>query len=598
MSDDEFIANLEGFLAELKTNHQELLSSIHRLHNDVNLTQASEVIEDFEKIKISSEKFSGLLQESVNFQELTNTSDLETLRHFRHDLRGAIGGVIGYSEIIEDTLTDIDNHQLAKAFSSLAKKASSLLPIIDNFTKPQEKDTSKTLEQKSHKRSDLVIGKILIVDDSDQKRDLLVRKLDRVGHKTVVASSGKDALQKVEENAPDLILLDLYMPEMNGDEVLKILKLNPDLKHIPVLMVSSSSDMENIVKCIQLGADDYLPMPLDETLLYARLNACLNKKLARDREREIQSELDKTRIRLNLAINNIDEGFAVFDEKDELVIHNNFYKELYKGLNHFQNKSVTYEELLRANVDEGVYQFDRRSGKAEEKSIFSPDEIEDWIQRKLSYHKNPTRPQLELLASKKWVEVIENKIPGGGVVAVHKDISRAKHREERLEFLALHDGLTGLANRKKFDGILEDQVAKFRDKLTTPFAVMFFDLDGFKIVNDTLGHDFGDFLLQDVAQKLTKATREDDLVARFGGDEFAAIITNLDANHHIETVAKRCLNAIGTSVEKDGQIANFGVSIGIAICPDHGTTAEEILKQADKAMYKAKKSGKGKFLFA
>ncbi len=586
---------LNAILQQLRQSHDALLDFINQLDLRVDTLGDPDVNDDFEKIQLASKKFDDLLQNTSSSS--SDMHDVNTLRHIRHDLRGAVGGVIGYSEIIEDTLTDLSDHDLAKEFSTLAQKASAILPIIDTFgttTLP----ATQTFDAEDSFRTDIVLGTVLIVDDSEQKRDLLKRKLKRVGHALMMASSGAEALELMEQQSPDIILLDLYMPEMNGDEVLKKLKADKRYSDIPVLMVSSSSDMDNVVKCIHLGADDYLPMPLDETLLHARLNACLTKKHARDRELAIQNELNKAQVRLKTAIDNIDEGFAVFDENDILVTYNHFFQELYPGLHDFKDKPCTYEGLLRANVEKGVFQLERRGAGNEDSESMAEDQQEDWIQRKLSYHRNPARPQLDLLSSKKWVEVIENIIPGGGVVAVHKDISKAKKKEERLEFLALHDGLTGLANRKKFDNVLTDSIAKCAKKHCDPFAIMFFDLDGFKNVNDTLGHDFGDFLLQSVAQKLVSVTRDEDLVARFGGDEFAAIITNVESISDVELVAKRCLDAVGTSVEKDNQTASFGVSIGISIYPDHGQTADEIVKQADGAMYKAKKSGKGRFCIA
>ncbi|MDP4840204.1 MAG: diguanylate cyclase, partial [Alphaproteobacteria bacterium] len=258
---------------------------------------------------------------------------------------------------------------------------------------------------------------------------------------------------------------------------------------------------------------------------------------------------------------------------------------------------ITYEELIRENIRLGVYQVERRELCPENNICLNNKEIEDWVSVKVGRHNNPTKPYVDLLSTGVWVEVIENKIPEGGTVSIHKDVSEGKKKEKHLEYLALHDGLTGLANRKKFDEALRDFFEEAQETNAT-FGIAFFDLDGFKVVNDTLGHDFGDFFLKEVSRKLVQSVRESDLVARFGGDEFAALVTHISSEEDLVEVAKRCLDAIGTRVEKEGMAADFGVSIGLALYPDAGKTPEELLKKADAAMYEAKKSGKGTYRIA
>lgn len=444
---------------------------------------------------------------------------------------------------------------------------------------------------------DFLTGNILIIDDCPQKRELLSRKLKKMGHNTFAVEDGPRALDYLKQAEADIILLDLFMPGMDGDEVLKKLKSDDKLKGIPVLVVSSSSDMDNIVKCIRLGADDYLPMPVNTTLLHARINACLARKFSGDRERKTLNELSEARQRLSTAIENIDEGFAVFNSEDVLITCNKNFMDLYPAVSSLGGAGFSYKDFVRENIRLGVYQAERRTARLTNDSCLNEEEVENWVSLKLNYHQNPTRAHVDLLSSGAWIEVIENKLPGGGIVSVHKDISEGKKKEDRLQYLALHDGLTGLANRKNFDDALENLVKKAqKEKLR--FGVVFFDLDGFKNVNDTLGHEFGDFLLQTVSMSLTENIRETDLVARLGGDEFAALILDIESDKDMIYVAERCLMAIGTQVEKDGEIAKFGVSIGMSLYPEHAKDAAELLKKADTAMYAAKKAGKGTYRIA
>lgn len=148
-------------------------------------------------------------------------------------------------------------------------------------------------------------GCLLIVDDIEANRDLLSRRLQRQGHTIVMAENGRQALERLQEQQFDIILLDIMMPEMNGYEVLEHLKKDPALRHIPVIMISALDDMESVIRCIELGAEDYLFKPFNQTLLKARIGACLEKKRLRDQEqaflKQLQAEKEKSE-RLLLSI--------------------------------------------------------------------------------------------------------------------------------------------------------------------------------------------------------------------------------------------------------------------------------------------------------
>ncbi|PJF24003.1 MAG: adenylate/guanylate cyclase domain-containing response regulator, partial [Phototrophicales bacterium] len=148
-------------------------------------------------------------------------------------------------------------------------------------------------------------GVLLVVDDNEMNRDLLSRRLQRQGHTIVTANNGREAIDKMRSQPFDLVLLDVMMPEMNGYETLEQLKQDPDLRHIPVIMISALDDIESVVRCIELGAEDYLFKPFNPTLLKARIGACLEKKRLRDQEQSylklIQAEQEKSeRLLLNV----------------------------------------------------------------------------------------------------------------------------------------------------------------------------------------------------------------------------------------------------------------------------------------------------------
>jgi diguanylate cyclase (GGDEF)-like protein/PAS domain S-box-containing protein len=179
-----------------------------------------------------------------------------------------------------------------------------------------------------------------------------------------------------------------------------------------------------------------------------------------------------------------------------------------------------------------------------------------------------------------------------------EEVLRRRDAEEGLRYLATHDALTGLPNRVRL--IEELSVEKDRAmKEATSFAIMFIDLDGFKSVNDSLGHEAGDKLLRQVSERLASSIRKNDLAARIGGDEFVVALLDLGDRVIIEKLARKILDALAEPFDLgDGDEANIGGSIGIAIFPGHGETTEALLKNADAAMYKVKATGKNNIAFS
>ena len=204
----------------------------------------------------------------------------------------------------------------------------------------------------------------------------------------------------------------------------------------------------------------------------------------------------------------------------------------------------------------------------------------------------------ELFIQRQTIRQIHN-VEDGAVryVSVFSDITELWHSSERVRHLAFHDGLTGLPNRAVLIDRLNDATAA-PHRSPHHFAVMFIDLDGFKAVNDSLGHDAGDALLKSVARKLQVLMRHTDIVARIGGDEFVAVLLNLPSVEPIARIAENMIETINEPLEVGGDIAQVGVSIGIAIYPTNGRTATTLIREADAAMYVAKSAGKNSFSFA
>jgi diguanylate cyclase (GGDEF)-like protein/PAS domain S-box-containing protein len=181
-------------------------------------------------------------------------------------------------------------------------------------------------------------------------------------------------------------------------------------------------------------------------------------------------------------------------------------------------------------------------------------------------------------------------------VAVKEDITALKEAKERIHHLANHDTLTGLPTRQlSMDGLLNALAVAQRNK--TKVAVLFVDLDGFKAVNDTFGHDAGDQLLKKTSERLCSCVRDIDTVARIGGDEFLIQLTNIVDNNAITTATERMIQAVAAPYKLGTVELNISASIGITLYPDHGGTPQELVKQADQAMYEIKRRGKNNYAF-
>jgi len=182
-------------------------------------------------------------------------------------------------------------------------------------------------------------------------------------------------------------------------------------------------------------------------------------------------------------------------------------------------------------------------------------------------------------------------------IGVLRDISERKEAEEKMSRLALYDQLTKLPNRTLFYERLELSLSQAK-RTKAKVALLFIDLDGFKAVNDTLGHDMGDHLLVEVGQRLGESIRESDVAARMGGDEFTVLLTNLHDLNMVPGIANKIIQSLNRPIEFKGNSCHVGASIGIAVYPEHADNADDLVKEADTAMYHAKHAGKNRYCIA
>ncbi len=292
-------------------------------------------------------------------------------------------------------------------------------------------------------------------------------------------------------------------------------------------------------------------------------------------------QLDEARNQLDVAISNVSQGISFFDAEQRLIVFNRRFADIYRMPNGVARIGSRFADLID--------QWFARGGATN----ISRQAMLTGHAAQLRAGK-PHHMMLEL-PDGRTIAVHEQPLPDGGWVATHEDITDRRQAEERIRFLARHDVLTGLPNR----GLLTTRIAQAlpRARQGPGFALLFLDLDRFKVVNDTLGHAAGDALLQQVAERLSAAVQPGDTVARLGGDEFVILQTGVKAPESAANLAQRIIAAIGAPYSIGEAEVVIGVSIGIDIAATDQTSADELLRNADMALYMSKGEGRGIFRF-
>ena len=296
--------------------------------------------------------------------------------------------------------------------------------------------------------------------------------------------------------------------------------------------------------------------------------------------REQNQRLEAARMQLDAAVNNMPQGLCMFDENQRLVVCNNRYAEMYGLLPEHMTPGTTLRSILERRVATGN----------------SPQDADAYIEDRIREVSagQPYSKENELRDGR-FISVLHQPMSNGGWVAIHQDVTEQKTIENKIAHMAHHDALTGLPNRVLFREEVEKCLSHARRGES--FAILCLDLDHFKNINDTLGHPIGDALLQVVAARLRDCLRENDIVARLGGDEFAIVQVETEQPVSATALAQRLLDVMSAPFEIEGHHVVIGTSVGIAIAPTDGSKPDQLLKNADMALYRAKADGRNAFHF-
>jgi diguanylate cyclase (GGDEF)-like protein/PAS domain S-box-containing protein len=315
-----------------------------------------------------------------------------------------------------------------------------------------------------------------------------------------------------------------------------------------------------------------------------QLNAAEAKLLESDKRHALaaaemnrQKDLATQAALFNAAVENMPQGLCMLDASQRLIVCNARYSEMY-GLRPEQTRpGTTLSSILEARVAAGN----------------SPENAETYIEQRLAEASRLDAHYVENeLRDGRIIAVRHQPMQGGGSVAIHQDITAQKRAEAQVAYTARHDSLTNIANRAVLLENMEEALARLR-RHGDAFSILMLDLDLFKTINDSLGHPVGDKLLQEVAVRLSRCMRETDTVARLGGDEFAVLATgDGDQREAAIVMSSNLIETVSRPYDIDGHRIEVGTSIGMALAPEHGTDADQLIKNADLALYKAKSEGR------
>ncbi|MBP5074545.1 EAL domain-containing protein [Pseudomonas chlororaphis] len=421
---------------------------------------------------------------------------------------------------------------------------------------------------------------LLIVDDYPENLLSMRALLQRHDWQVMTAASGVEALGLLLEHDIDLVLLDVQMPEMDGFEVARLMRGSQRTRLTPIIFLTANEQSKDaVIKGYASGAVDYLFKPFDPQILKPKVQALLEQQRNRRALQRLSHDLENARAFNASVLDNAAEGILVVDEG---------------GIVRFANPAIS--RLLNAPVSE-------LEGSALLDYLQKPH-VPQWAESELfaSYRKGETYrlhdATLRTVPGQQ-VSVALSCAPlpseQKAMVVTLLDMSEVRHLHQQLEYQAVTDPLTGLLNRRGFYQTVESVLLR-SERTDKSLVLLYLDLDGFKRVNDSLGHDAGDRVLRWVSEQIKACLRSFDILARMGGDEFTALL-ELEFPEQAAKISEKLIERISICQQIDGLDVALGASIGIAIYPDCGSNLDGLMRAADIAMYESKRAGRQQYRY-
>lgn len=452
-------------------------------------------------------------------------------------------------------------------------------------------------------------SKILIVDD--KKENILALELTIIDHgqglpvEIFTATSGPQALKLTLHHDFALILLDVQMPEMDGFELAEFLRVKKNTQQIPIIFLSAVYSSEYyIMKGFESGAVDFLTKPINPNILLNKIQTFTqldqqNKVLEQQRQRiekhnrslkQINKKLHDQQCTLKENIESLRVLATVFESGDGIMITNADSKIIQVNAAFQDITGYSSHEVIGKNPR--ILNSNRQSNMFMEHMWVQVLKKGSWSGEVWDKHKDGhLYPKHMIITAVKNTKGLTT-----GYVSIFSDTTKRNRAEQEIKKLAFYDTLTSLPNRRLLmDRLGVDLLASAR--CNHYGAVLFLDMDKFKSLNDTLGHDFGDLLLIEVANRIKFCVREEDTAARLGGDEFIILINNIEGtksavSHKTALIAEKVRSSLSAPYLLRGIKYLSSPSIGVSLYHDNNVSSFDLLKQADLAMYQAKEAGR------
>ena len=436
--------------------------------------------------------------------------------------------------------------------------------------------------------------RLLLVDDEPRLLSSLHALLEDSGHELRTATCGREAVALLEQMPFDLALLDLRLPDFGGHQIMDV--INRKQLDTSVIVLSGETGIEGAIGALKRGAYDYLRKPYSrEELLSTVENALRQRRLEADNKR-IAQQLERSEKLYRYLVDSSPDIIYTLNEKGCFSFVNDRAHQLL-GFSRSELIGNHYSELVHdEDMERAYYVFnERRVGERASRNIEL--RLKSANGRDTGTTFDNTVVTLSFNSMGMYGDGTQEQGSAFfGTYGVARDITERKRAEALVSYHAYHDILTDLPNRMLFKDRLGLAIAQSKRK-ETELAVMFIDLDRFKLVNDTLGHIRGDELLQQVATRLKATLRQGDTLARLGGDEFTIFLPELVNRDDAHVVANKALECLQQPFELAGKDVHISASIGIAVYPLDGETIDELLCHADMAMYQVKAQGKNSYSF-
>ncbi|MFO1390780.1 MAG: EAL domain-containing protein [Agitococcus sp.] len=429
--------------------------------------------------------------------------------------------------------------------------------------------------------------KVLLIDDDKVICEIALQLLSEEGFTVITAQTAALGLQAAVEHKPDLVLLDVVLPDLNGYTVCQ--QIRASTPHLPIIMLTGLDDNESIVQAYECGATDFFAKPIKWKLLGYRIHYILRASRTLEQLTHSETALANAQRLAHLG------SWEWYPQEDRTERSDEYYR-IY-GADKKKLASSMFAILPQVHAEDQA-----RVKKA----------LEQAQKQAQSYQQ-----EFRISAPHNGMRVLHEQArvfikPTGEIdyiEGITQDITELVDAQKRIRSLAYYDNLTGLANRQLFRELLQHELQRAL-RQSTQCALLFIDLDRFKRINDTLGQPAGDLVLQTIGNRINSCIRGCDIaalhyeedqkseqVARLGSDEFTVILTDIEQPEDAAQIVRRILDVIAQPIEGLGQEVLVSASIGIALGPQDGSDVETLIKNADLAMYAAKDRGRNTYQF-